>query len=320
MIGGSRIYYYYLLSECTADDVIVMARPAEGCAALDAEAPYRILRKRCIWSYERGISLQTYAWTPYFLPRLLTWIWRHRVSVIHVGCFITDIIPAWLAARMTGRSIVVTIHGEELTIQDLRSPWNVRRWPRLLRWWASLAALRRCDCIQAASGFTKQVLVRLGVPPERIIVTTPGIDLDKANSPKVIAPSVASQLAGKRIVLSVGRFTPRKGQDMVLRAIARLLPGFPNLALVLAGGVTDPGYRKLCDTVIREHGLQDHVRVFEDLDNAAVAWLYDACEMFIMANRQMPDGDTEGYGIVFLEAGAFGKPVIGGCTAGRWKQ
>lgn len=316
MIGGSVVYYYYLLSQCTENDVIVIARSNDGSAELDAKSPYVTIRKRCIWPYSRGIALQTYAWIPYILPRMVAWILWYRVSVVHVGCFVTDIIAMWLAAVITRRPIVATVFGEELTAQDLHSVWNVRRWPRVLRRWASRAVLRRCDCVQTCSSFTKQVLIQMGVHPDRIVVTTPGIDVAKINSPKAIKSSVASQLTGKRIVLTVGRFMPRKGHDKVLHAIARLVKEYPDLVYVLVGGVTDLAYRALCDEVIREHHLDNHVYVFENLDNTSVAWLYDACEIFIMANCEMPDGDTEGYGIVFLEAGAFGKPVIGGRAGG----
>jgi phosphatidyl-myo-inositol dimannoside synthase len=185
-----------------------------------------------------------------------------------------------------------------------------------LRMWASLAVLRRCDCIQANSRFTRQFLLKLGVREDRIVVTTPGIDVQKLVCNKSMAPSLASRLAEKRIVLTVGRFVPRKGQEMVLRALPRIVEAFPDLVYVMAGGGGDAGYRAQCDAVIREQRLENHALILEDLDNESVAWLYDACEVFIMANHAMPDGDTEGYGIVFLEAGAFGKPVIGGRDGG----
>ncbi len=71
---------------------------------------------------------------------------------------------------------------------------------------------------------------------------------------------------------------------------------------------------------MEELGLQDHALILVNPDNESVAWLYDACEVFLMANRTLPDGETEGYGIVFLEAGAWGKPVIGGRAGAQWKR
>jgi phosphatidylinositol alpha-1,6-mannosyltransferase len=144
---------------------------------------------------------------------------------------------------------------------------------------------------------------------------TPGVDVGKVICEAAITPALASQLAGKRLLLTVGRFVPRKGQDMVLRALPRIVENFPDLIYVMAGA-GDAARRDSLNAMIRQFGLQDHAMILDNPDNASVAWLYKSCEVFVMANRTMPNGDTEGFGIVFLEAGAWGKPVIGGRAGG----
>ena len=83
----------------------------------------------------------------------------------------------------------------------------------------------------------------------------------------------------------------------------------------MAGGA-DRGAQQTFEDLIARLGVGDSATVLPNLDNASVAWLYDRCEVFVMANRTLPNGETEGYGIVFLEAGAHGKAVIGGRAGG----
>jgi phosphatidylinositol alpha-1,6-mannosyltransferase len=181
---------------------------------------------------------------------------------------------------------------------------------RLARW-----ALRRCDFVLTIGGFTKSELLGCGVREDRIAVITPGIDLNKRRYDRPIAAEIASRLAGKRLILTVGRFTRRKGQDMTLRALPRVLSRHPDVVCVMAGGVCYDNYDD-CVRLIDELNLQNHTILLKDPDDDSVTWLYEHCEVFIMANRTLADGDTEGYGIVFLEAGAWGKPVVGGRAGG----
>jgi len=175
--------------------------------------------------------------------------------------------------------------------------------------------LQRCDVVQTIGGFTKAELLRRGVPANRIVIITPGIDVNKSRCERPIAAEIAARLDGKRIILTVGRFTPRKGQDMTIRALPRLLSRHPDVMYVMAGGGCYDNYDE-CVHLIDELNLQNHAFLLKDLDDNSVAWLYENCEVFIMANRTLANSDTEGYGIVFLEAGAWGKPVVGGRAGG----
>lgn len=314
LFGGSEVYYYYLLSQCAAEDVIVVTRPKEHSIEVDNNLSYRVLRNRWMPSCVESSLVVKLRWLFMMFPLLVVWIWRNRISVIHIGTYLPDIIAGWLVARLMGRSIMVTILGEELTAKVIDYGYFgrlTRRFHRSLGLWM----LRRCDCVKTISTFTRQALLDRGVPADRIVIITPGVDTEKTSCDKKIDPEIASRLTGRRIVLTVGRFSRRKGQDMVLRAINSLLGQFPNLIYIIAG-TGDRDEREYYETIIHELGLHDHALILEGLDSPAIAWLYDACEIFIMANRTLPSGDTEGYGIVFLEAGAWGKPVIGGRAGG----
>ena len=314
MIGGSVVYYRSLLSKCTAEDVIVVTLPHENSAAIDAQSPYPVLRSRLIPNFHSKSYLHKFFKTLTLFPMLLFWVLRYRVSVLHLGNLFPDIFAAWPIARLTGRRLTITILGEELTMDAPAARGRfgpVRAFgDRAARW-----MLRRCDVVQTISGFTKSELLWRGVPDHRIVTITPGIDVDKSRCGRQIAPEIATRLAGKRMILTVGRFTARKGQDMTIRALPRVLSSHPDVVYVMAGGGYRENYEE-CVHLIEERNLQDHTLLLKDLDNGSIAWLYENCDVFIMANRTLASGDTEGYGIVFLEAGAWGKPVVGGRAGG----
>jgi len=314
MNGGSLVYYYYLLSKCTAEDVIVVTGTTDQSAKFDANVPYKILRKSYIPHVVESSRLRKLVWLISLFPLLLFWIFKYHVSVVHIGVFFPDLIAGWLVARLTRCSLMVTIHGEEITTADL-GPKSVSEELRQLLNQAANWILCHCDLVLTNSSFTKQVLLQLGVPEDRIVPITPGIDINKTSPGKEIDPATASQLAGKRVLLTVGRFNLRKGQDMVLRALPQVLLKYPDLMYIIAGSRCGNNY-EYCTHIIQELGLHNHTMILEKPDDESIAWLYEICEVFIMANRTLACGDTEGYGIVFLEAGAWGKPVIGGRAGG----
>jgi phosphatidylinositol alpha-1,6-mannosyltransferase len=313
MIGGSLVFYRYLLSQCTDRDVLVLTQRKPGAEEFDRSVSYGVLRSRVIRD-DTEPRLGRMAWFLLAVPWLLLEIVRWQASVVHVGSW-RLLVPTWLACRLSGRKLIVTILGEELTTDSdaargilFRFMWRV--YDRL-----SQRALLGADLVHTISRFTETVLLERGVPQDRIRITYPGIDIEKGEGRGRIEAVTEARLAGKRVLLTVGRLQPRKGQDKVLGALPRLLADYPDLHYVIAGGA-DPRTEQEYRDLVHALGVGDGATIVPNLDNASIVWLYDRCEIFIMANRTMPNGDTEGYGIVFLEAGAHGKPVIGGRAGG----
>jgi glycosyltransferase involved in cell wall biosynthesis len=113
-----------------------------------------------------------------------------------------------------------------------------------------------------------------------------------------------------RVILTVGRWlaTERyKGMDTLITALPRLLTRWPELQLVLAGAGDDRGW---LEDLAEKNGVYRHVHFLSELSNTELAACYAACEIFALPSR------GEGFGIVYLEAMAKGKPVIGGSHGG----
>jgi phosphatidylinositol alpha-1,6-mannosyltransferase len=92
-----------------------------------------------------------------------------------------------------------------------------------------------------------------------------------------------------------------------------VIEAVPDAAYVIVG--EGPEKSRL-EKLVQELGLQRKVIFAGRVPDQDLAAFYLACDLFVQPNRTMPDGDTEGFGLVFLEAGACGKAVIGGNAGG----
>lgn len=104
-------------------------------------------------------------------------------------------------------------------------------------------------------------------------------------------------------ILSVGVLTPRKGHDVLLRALARLRD--LDWSLTIAGSAgRDPGHAAYLTALVPELGLADRVRLLADPDDAALDALWREAQMFALATR------WEGYASGVAEALRRGIPVV----------
>jgi phosphatidylinositol alpha-1,6-mannosyltransferase len=103
-------------------------------------------------------------------------------------------------------------------------------------------------------------------------------------------------------ILSVGRLVANKGHDRLIEAVAALRRNGINAELTIVG--TGP-----------LHFAADHVRVLGGVSDAELADLYQLADVFALLSTPV-DGEVEGFGIVFVEAAAYGLPVVAGRSGG----
>jgi phosphatidylinositol alpha-1,6-mannosyltransferase len=139
--------------------------------------------------------------------------------------------------------------------------------------------------------------------------------------PAVFRPGAGGALVRRRhglgdrpVVVCVSRLVPRKGQDVLVRALPALRRRVPGTVLLLVGGGPDlPRLRRLA----AEHGVADEVVTTGSVPWEELPAHYDAGDVFAMPCRTRRGGlEVEGLGIVFLEASATGLPVVAGRSGG----
>jgi phosphatidylinositol alpha-1,6-mannosyltransferase len=234
--------------------------------------------------------------------------WRATRALWRQWCF-ERIICGYLATHgplalwwrlRYGVPFVVLTYGMEL-----RSAERSRAAP-FYRWILERAKL----VVTIAEPFS--ILVKRFAPKARVRKIPLGCRALPAAGDRSAAEAARPELAGKRVVLSVGRLQPRKGFDVTLRALARLLAEGRDLIYVAVGDGPD---RTRLEQLARELGVSERVIFAGKVDDAKLAALYARADVFTMPSRE-EGTSVEGFGLVFVEAGAAGVPVIGGRSGG----
>jgi phosphatidylinositol alpha-1,6-mannosyltransferase len=169
--------------------------------------------------------------------------------------------------------------------------------------------LRRAALVLAISRFTELAVLACGVPAERIRILHPGVTPKRfAREPRTAPPRL------ERMILTVSRLNELyKGHDMVIRALPLVRAKCAGARYVVAGdGRLRPYLAELAAAV----GVEDIVHFAGEVTDNVVTELMDSCDLLVQMSRESPDGGAEGFGIVCLEAGAAGKPVVAGRSGG----
>jgi phosphatidylinositol alpha-1,6-mannosyltransferase len=173
-------------------------------------------------------------------------------------------------------------------------------------------SLRRANLVLAPSQNTADhVITHQKVKPERVRVLPWALDPEfEALLPAASKASPPRNFPSGRVILTVGRWlaTERyKGMDTLITALPRLLPRHPDLQLAMVGEGDD---RDWLEDHAEKTGVSAHVHFLSGLSYSQLASCYSACEIFALPSQ------AEGFGLVYLEAMACGKPVIGGAHGG----
>jgi len=173
-------------------------------------------------------------------------------------------------------------------------------------------ALRRADVVLAPSKYTADHVAAIQrVATQKIRVLPWALDPQfEALAPQSGKAAAPENFPEGRVVLTVGRWRADeryKGMDTLITALPRLLPRWPELQLAAVGDGDD---REWLEDLAEETGVQRHVHFLSGLSYVELARCYAHCEIFALPSR------GEGFGLVYLEAMACGKPVIGGAHGG----
>jgi glycosyltransferase involved in cell wall biosynthesis len=190
-------------------------------------------------------------------------------------------------------------------------------WTHGLEVWEPLSlvrrrALRNADLVLAPTQDTaNQVATQQDVPRERIRVLPWALDpqFEELLLPTP-QPALPLEFPQGQVILTVGRWSTGeryKGMDTLITALPRLLTEWPALQLVAVGEGDDQSW---LEQIADGRGVRRHVHFLSGLSYAEIAACYQACEIFALPSR------GEGFGLVYLEAMACGKPVIGGAHGG----
>ena len=120
------------------------------------------------------------------------------------------------------------------------------------------------------------------------------------------------------IILTLARIIRRKGHDTVIKCLPLLIKKFPNIQYVIAGPHRKKDtYLDELKLLAKELSVENHIVFVDYIPDSDLNEIYTRSQVYVMVSRTYNDiGDSEGFGITFLEANACGCPVIGSTEGG----
>jgi glycosyltransferase involved in cell wall biosynthesis len=211
-----------------------------------------------------------------------------------ISTHLNFLIVAYWLKRLAGIPYWVTVYGIEA--------WDIER-PALKK------ALHNADRILSISGYTRDRLLKeQNLDPAKISLLPCTFEASRFN----IAPKPAYLLEKyglkpeQPVILTVSRLAAverYKGYAQILEALPQIRQAIPNVHYIIAGKGDD---RPRIEQLIAQLGLQDCVTLAGFVPDEQLCDYYNLCDLFAMPSKR------EGFGIVYLEALACGKPVLGG--------
>jgi phosphatidylinositol alpha-1,6-mannosyltransferase len=236
-------------------------------------------------------------------PRLLT----HRGAVLGLNAFAVreavrfrpDVVlaahivagpAAWAITTLLGIPVVLYLYAKEIGSS-----------PRLASF-----AVRNCAAAIVISDYTRDLALAAGARPEQLRKVPPGVDIVEGERvPRRETPTI----------LTIARLEDRyKGHDVLVRALPLVRARVPGAEWVVVGdGPVREDVRRLAEANM----VGDAIKLMGSVSDADRNWWLDRSHVFAMPSR-LPAGRSagEGFGIVYLEAGLHGVPVVAGGVGG----
>ena len=283
-------------------EIVVLAPSQDpGDREYDGTLPYETVRLRNVKA--RHVKTLYHAWVTTRLERC------RKFDVVMAQSWFPSGIAACCASRLCGVPYTVTVHGNEILNHRFRTPYWMGWMHRVFH--AASAVL----CVSSATAGKILSVLGAGEKLERKIrIVRNGVDPDRFIAGAV--PSIRGRygLEGKKVILTLARLVERKGQDKLIEALPAIRREIPDVRYVICGKGSDEARLR---RIAAEQGVSEEVVFAGFVPNEVRGAFYDACDVYAMPSREIPEkGDVEGFGITYLEANAFGKPVIGGRSGG----
>ncbi|WP_067497943.1 glycosyltransferase family 4 protein [Actinoplanes sp. TFC3] len=293
--GGIQQFVHNLAVRQPAGSIVAYASTWKGADKFDAEQPFEVIRENT------GVLLPT----PPVAKRAAQIARSQDCDSVWFGAAAPLGLLADGLRRRAGIERAVSLtHGHEIGWAALPGARHLlKRIARGNDVVTFLTEFQRVRLQRALHGLTS--LERL----------TPGVDVD-AYHPGVDGSAVRARfgLGDRPVVVCVSRLVPRKGQDMLIRALPRIRQRVPGAALLVVGGGP---YRKKLTELARGEGVESEVFFTGSVPWEELPAHYAAGDVYAMPCRTRSGGlDVEGLGIVYLEASASGLPVVAGNSGG----
>ncbi|MDP2683868.1 MAG: glycosyltransferase family 4 protein [bacterium] len=250
-------------------------------------------------------------WLP-LLYKTYKQIKKNNIQILQAGQIIPIGTVCYLLNKLIGIKYQVYVYGNDLLI----SRDSIRKTKIIGK------ILKNADKVIACSEYTKKLAIKNGAVEDKTLVVYPitmNLDVQQLTDEEITHFKNNNNLDNKRIILTVGNLVERKGQDMVIKSLAQMKQQLDDFIYIIIG--SGP-YKEELNRLINKFKLNEKVKIIENVSNDELPYYYSSCDLFIMPSRYLRNKknqpiDVEGFGIVFIEASLYEKPVIAGNTGGQ---
>ena len=296
--GGIQSYLEQFVNRLagTGEHQLTVYAPRwEGAQGYDLAAPFQIVRHPgTLMVPEPGVD-----------RRMRRLIRDHDIETVWFGAAAPLALLASRARSAGAQRVLASTHGHEVG-------WSMLPGAR--------SALRRIgegvDVITYVSRYTRGRFASAFGPRARLEHLPPGVDIDRFQPDPVARAQLRVRygLGERPVVVCISRLVPRKGQDMLIKALPDIRSRVDGAALVIVGGGP---HAETLQRLAVDCGVDSHVVFTGGVPNAELPAHYAMADVFAMPCRTRGAGlDVEGLGIVFLEASAAAVAVVAGDSGG----
>ncbi|MBB3038904.1 glycosyltransferase family 4 protein [Hoyosella altamirensis] len=295
--GGIQSYVHTLAEMLPPEQLVVYAPRwrDDSHTRFDSQQSFEVVR------HPTTLMLPT----PNVVQRAKEIMRHHACSGVWFGAAAPLALMGPLLRSAGAETIIASTHGHEVG-------WSMIP--------AARQALRvigeQTDVVTYVSKYTRGRFGAAFGPNAALEHVPPGVDTEKFKPDSGARSELRARyrLGNRPVVVCLSRLVPRKGQDMLIRAMPRIRRRVDGAALVIVGGGP---YADNLRTLARECGVEDDVVFTGSVPSNELAAHHTIADVFAMPCRTRGAGlDVEGLGIVFLEASATGVPVIAGQSGG----
>lgn len=235
---------------------------------------------------------------PYSFFKVLYHIWKNKITHLHLSDGVLA-AEGYLIRKLTKVKTAITIHGLDITYKN----WIYQKiTPNLIK---------KLDKVVCVSNYTRKQCIERAISESKIIVIPNGVNTDEfilKDSKKTLKEKLSEELnirlEDRKILLTTGRLVKRKGVEWFVNNV---IPKLDTNCIYLVSG--DGQERKNIKRAVVENNLTKKVLLLGRTDFETLRLLYNSADLLIMPNIRIK-GDMEGFGIVAIEAGSCGLPVI----------
>jgi phosphatidylinositol alpha-1,6-mannosyltransferase len=306
--GGIENYIYNLVKRIP--NSIVLAPDVSGCKNFDEHENFAILRRKILYHRQHWLFKDKfYANSAGYMATTAALMW-HSWKIIKkekpdiILC--SESVPVGLVLGILNTTnkipyVVFTYGKDVLFLQHL--PFV----KLLLK-----NTYKNASEVITISEYTRNLII--DIEPERTNIKKihPCVDSEFFKPMDVSSIQNKYGFCDKKIILTIGRLVERKGYDMVIKSLPEVIDEIPDVVYLIAGRGPCEDYLK---ELVEELNLEKYVHFMGYIPGSELPYYYNLCDVFIMPSRT-EKGDPEGFGIVYIEANACCKPVIGSRAGG----